>query len=367
MPTWYFDKKQLKVTPSFSEGIKSEAEKKYRSDGSRLILNLGVKMGLRYDSIATGALYFHRFYMCHSFKKFPRYHLTGCACLFLAGKVEETPKKAKDLMKSAKATLFELKGSDDVFAAFGDDPKEEMLVMECVILQTIKFDLQVEHPYKYLVKYAKVFKAPRQKVEQVVQMAWTFVNDSLSGTTLCLQWEPEVVAVAVLSLAGKMNQLDSRDWHGKQPGQHRWWERFIEGIAQKHLDDIGHQILDMYDSNSKGGGGGDGLSQAPSSSSGAASSKSTPTTSPKGGGKGEGASLESDRPTELLPASTAPQSNPSPSSALAPKREATSVEPPAAPLPPPPPPPSFPPPPPNPSNVLHQAPPIPLHQPPSNA
>ena len=32
------------------------------------------------------------------------------------------------------------------------------MTMERILLQTIKFDLQVEHPYYYLLKFAKVLK-----------------------------------------------------------------------------------------------------------------------------------------------------------------------------------------------------------------
>ena len=42
----------------------------------------------------------------------------------------------------------------------------------------------------------------RSKIEKLVQMSWTFINDSLS-TSLCLQWEPQIIAVAVMYLAGK--------------------------------------------------------------------------------------------------------------------------------------------------------------------
>lgn len=80
--------------------------------------------------------------------------------------------------------------------------------VERVLLQTIKFDLQVLHPYQFLLQYAKIFKAQQEAKNKMVptlrmvgvpkagapievQMAWTFVNDSLC-TTLCLQWEPEV-------------------------------------------------------------------------------------------------------------------------------------------------------------------------------
>lgn len=108
--------------------------------------------------------------------------MTGACCLFLAGKVEETPKKCKDIIKTARSLL-----NDVQFAQFGDDPKvsnpfntqsvslvifsllnttvfhgmspqEEVMVLERILLQTIKFDLQVEHPYQFLLRYAKQLK-----------------------------------------------------------------------------------------------------------------------------------------------------------------------------------------------------------------
>ena len=41
----------------------------------------------------------------------------------------------------------------------------------------------------------------------MVQMSWTFVNDSLC-TTLCLQWEPEIIAIAVMYLAAKLSKFE---------------------------------------------------------------------------------------------------------------------------------------------------------------
>lgn len=37
-------------------------------------------------------------------------------------------------------------------------------------------------------------------------MAWIFVNDSLS-TTVCLQWEAEIIAIALMHLAGRYAEL----------------------------------------------------------------------------------------------------------------------------------------------------------------
>lgn len=169
--TWYYDKTELKRTPSISDGISFETEQRYRREGSRFIIQVGSVMKLRYDTMASGVVYFHRFYMHHSFKSFPRYVTASC-CLFLAGKVEETPKKCKDIIKTAKGLL-----TPQQFATFGDDPKEEVLTLERIVLQTIRFDLQVDHPYEFLLRYAKVLKGDKEKLQKMVQMAWTFIND----------------------------------------------------------------------------------------------------------------------------------------------------------------------------------------------
>lgn len=242
MPCWYYEKKDLKNTPSKLDGIDFETERRYRKEGARFIMAMGQTLQLGHNTVATGVVYFHRFYMFHSFKTFPRY-VTACCCLFLAGKVEETPKKCKDIIKVAKQLL-----NDEKFASFGEDPKEEVMTLERILLQTIKFDLQVEHPYSFLVKYAKCLKGDSAKLQKMVQMAWNFVNDSLS-TTVCLQWEPEIIAVALIYLASKLSKFTVGDWIGKQPEHLKWWDMFVQDVTMEILEDICHQVLDLYQQN----------------------------------------------------------------------------------------------------------------------
>ena len=66
---------------------------------------------------------------------------------------------------------------EESWSEFGADPKEEVMTLERIILQTIKFDFIVDHPYPYLLKYAKSLKGDKKKLQNLVQMAWTFVND----------------------------------------------------------------------------------------------------------------------------------------------------------------------------------------------
>lgn len=73
MPCWYYEKKELRNTPSIQDGIDFETECRYRKEGARFIIDTGTKMDLGYNTMATGVVYFHRFYMFHSFRNFPRY------------------------------------------------------------------------------------------------------------------------------------------------------------------------------------------------------------------------------------------------------------------------------------------------------
>ncbi|ESN94344.1 hypothetical protein HELRODRAFT_107709 [Helobdella robusta] len=240
MPCWYYEKKDLLNTPSVRQGMSPDTESRYRRDGARFIIDAGAKMGLKYDTCATGVVLFHRFYMFHSFIEFPRC-VTAACCLFLAGKVEETPKKCKDLIKVTKSML-----TDAQLATFKEDPREEIMTLERILLQTIKFDLIIEHPYSFLLKFAKLIKGDKGKIQRLVQMSWTFINDSLC-TTLSLQWEPEVIAVALMYLASRLSKFEITDWHGKPLGfRGKWYDYFVEDVSLDLLEDICHQVLDLY-------------------------------------------------------------------------------------------------------------------------
>ena len=150
---WYFTQEDIRErTPSREEGVSPSIEARYRKDGARFIINASNTLGLRYDTMATGVVFFHRFFMVQSFRQFDRW-VVGASCLLLAGKVEETPKKCKDILKVTRSLL-----NDQQFAGFGANPKEELLTHERILLQTIKFELQLEHPYSYLLKFAKELK-----------------------------------------------------------------------------------------------------------------------------------------------------------------------------------------------------------------
>lgn len=243
---WIFDTDRLESTPSLKDGITKIQETNYRIEGARFIQRLGAReLELHYCTVATGAVFFHRFYMFHSFRMFPLYPMAA-TCLFLAGKVEETPKKSNDIVKFSKIIL-----SEQDFAQFGADPKEEILTLERILLQTLRFDLEVEHPYDHLIKYVKHFEVTRAGVtdeavkKELLQSAWTFLNDSCC-TTVCLQYEPEIVAIAMIYLACKTGMHQITNWKERRPEHQYWWDIYVENLEEMTPEGICHQVLDVY-------------------------------------------------------------------------------------------------------------------------
>ena len=60
-----------------------------------------------------------------------------------------------------------------------------------------------------------------------------FTHPSLS-TVLCLQWEPQAIAVAFLYLAGKLAKYDLQSI--TQSKSRSWWRQFVDTLDIHDLD-----------------------------------------------------------------------------------------------------------------------------------
>eukprot|EP01103_Thecamoeba_quadrilineata_P016332 TRINITY_DN5433_c0_g1_i2.p1 TRINITY_DN5433_c0_g1~~TRINITY_DN5433_c0_g1_i2.p1 ORF type:complete len:438 (+),score=36.17 TRINITY_DN5433_c0_g1_i2:80-1393(+) len=195
-----------------------------------LIKDAGDHLKMPQITIATATVFFHRFFKKNSFMKYDCY-IVGIACLFLAGKVEDTPKKLNDVI----TTSFQLRFSGIKITEKGlKESKELVLDYEFEMLQALTFDLVIEHPYTFIIKYARALKVP----QTLLQTSWNFINDSLS-TTLCLYYTPQLVASAAIYLASKCIS------HNLQS-----WECTLEG-SKEILEVISNRILDIYELSAK--------------------------------------------------------------------------------------------------------------------
>ncbi|XP_012484765.1 cyclin-T1-5 isoform X2 [Gossypium raimondii] len=191
-------------------------------------------------TIATAIIFCHRFFIRQSHVKNDR-RTIATVCMFLAGKVEETPRPLKDVI----LVSYEIIHKKDPAAAqrikqkeVYEQQKELILIGERVVLATLGFDLNVHHPYKPLVEAIKKFKVAQNALAQV---AWNFVNDGLR-TSLCLQFKPHHIAAGAIFLAAKFLKV-------KLPsdGEKVWWQEF--DVTPRQLEEVSNQMLELYEQN----------------------------------------------------------------------------------------------------------------------
>jgi len=203
----------------------------------------GQKLRLPQLSIATAIVFYHRFYARESYENYERFQV-ATTCLFLASKVEETPRKLRDVIvesyKVQHNTVQPPENDQEFFRL-----KEQVLICERELLRVLGFDLAVEHAYRPLLAYVKSISGPRD----LAQIAWNFINDSLR-TTICLQYAPRCVAAAAAVMASEYLESKQRPFplppHPK--GTDGKWHHAFQ-VRESTVRTIVDQIKRMYDDN----------------------------------------------------------------------------------------------------------------------
>ncbi|GAB4822968.1 hypothetical protein N2152v2_010014 [Parachlorella kessleri] len=243
----------LENTPSRQHGLSAEQEQAMMRTAINMIIGAGAKLQMDIFAVATATIYLQRYYLIKSLLK-NDYFIVSIACLYLAGKVEDTPKSVRDVLYACFEWRF--RGQQDVLRRlydkdFYDSARERVFTAERAIMYALGFDFNIESVYGPMLGIIKEGPVRRirdslaavepVKVEQMMRTFFILANDSLK-TTLCLQYSAHQIAATVIWLVLTLYRLDADvlDEHGRV-----WWVAYE--ATPEVLEDISGQILSLYE------------------------------------------------------------------------------------------------------------------------
>ena len=156
------------------------------------IQEIGEKIPVRQQVIATATTYFKRFYTKYGLKSVDPI-LMAPTCLILAAKVEESgsiPGGSNKIINNTQSALKRFpcfEGNDFIYTV------KSLTMAEFYLLECMDCCLIVYNPYRPLLQYVEDFGHR----EKVLQLAWRICNDLLR-TDVPLIYAPHQQALAAL-------------------------------------------------------------------------------------------------------------------------------------------------------------------------
>ncbi|KAL0457241.1 UNVERIFIED_CONTAM: Cyclin-T1-4 [Sesamum latifolium] len=141
-----------RCSPSRKDGIDPLQEAHLRYSYCVFLQNLGIRLNLPQTTIGTAMVLCHRFFVRRSHASHDRF-LIATAVLFLASKSEETPRALNDVLRASCEILHK---QDFTLLSYMlpidwlERYRERITDAEQLILTTLNFELNVQHPYDSL-------------------------------------------------------------------------------------------------------------------------------------------------------------------------------------------------------------------------
>ena len=254
---WIFSEFDLQHTPSVVAGLSPLKERENRAKGVNFILQVGIMLKLPQLTLASAAVFLHRFFMRLPMvkdhvqgRKEHHHYSVAATCLFLATKVEENCRKMKDLVVACvrvaqKQPSKAVDEQDKEFWLWRDT----ILTLEDVLLEALCFDLTLEPPHAVLFDWLVYFDLSEDRA--IRNAAWAFVNDG-ALTPLCLLWPSRTIAATAIYAAARCSNVRIPDDQQGRP----WWR--IMDVDLKEIRRTCNFMTRMYEVPPLKGGSGAG-------------------------------------------------------------------------------------------------------------
>ncbi|XP_056093939.1 cyclin-L2-like [Rhinichthys klamathensis goyatoka] len=232
---------RVHYSPSRAHGLSARTEEQLRNRMCEMIQNAGILLRLPQVAMATAQILFHRFFYSKSFVRHCA-ETVAVACLQLASKIEEEPRRARDVL-NVFHRLKHAAGNRPFCPLLLDDGyvsrKSYVIKAERRVLKELGFcrlrsGLIVCLPVQVIMMYLQVLEC--EKNTRLLQIAWNYMNDSLR-TDVFLRYRAETVACACIFLSARVLQIPL-------PEQPPWFLLF--GVSEEDLIEISCCILRLY-------------------------------------------------------------------------------------------------------------------------
>ncbi|XP_022762048.1 cyclin-T1-3-like isoform X2 [Durio zibethinus] len=200
-----------RYSPSRRDGIDALCETHLRYSYCAFIQNLGLQLDLPQTTIGTAMVLCHRFFVRRSHACHDRF-LIATAALFLAAKSEETPRPLNNVLR-ASSEIFHKQNvtflSHLLSVDWFEQYRERVIEAEQMILTTLNFELNVQHPYAPLTSILNKLGLSQTVL---VNLALNLVSEGLRSS-LWLQFKPHHIAAGAAYLAAKFLSFDLASYH----------------------------------------------------------------------------------------------------------------------------------------------------------
>ena len=185
------------------------------------------------NTTAIASILFHRVYITVTFADQEPY-LTGMACVFIAGKADDSFRKSRDVINVACSLM-----DPDRTLQIGDELfcwKSMLLEQEQKVLRLLRFQCHVDTPFSFLYNFCLTLFGYSS---DVASLATSIMNDSLL-TLVWVQFTVVELCCAALKLASTLLELELPFEADPQP----LWSVF--GVHDDIVEQLSHRLLSQY-------------------------------------------------------------------------------------------------------------------------
>ena len=212
--------------------------------GIEQLFDCSFKLGVRRETSAVAALYFHEFFEDHSPAVYDS-SLLAATALFLAAKVREDRVQLRDVINVFYSTLnpgSEPLDRGSVFSSLC----QSVVDQEQLLARALSFRLTRDPAHRYLLQYLQSLTdwLAVSRVEKVTfaRTSWALVNDFYRNAK-CLDHSAAQIAVSVISLSLKIHDLTVPC---DEEAVLTWHEALLDDLSKEKMSEIESDLVSTY-------------------------------------------------------------------------------------------------------------------------